>query len=146
MSAPGTRVERGDGPCRRNSEVGRKRAVSPVRLVLFYSFLFYSFSFLFSNLEFKFKSCVQFFLNLYCEIINTNFGVFLGIYIIYFSMSFSLSLFLSLLSFSYFQNPNFHLGFNPTSSDYYLIILVNAQTYKCPTRCTFFYFSIICFN
>jgi hypothetical protein len=101
MSAPGTRVERGDGPRRRNSEVGRKRAVSPVRLVLFYSFLFYSFSFLFSNLEFKFKSCVQFFLNLYCEIINTIFGVFLGIYIIYFSMSFSL--FLSLLSFSYFQ-------------------------------------------
>jgi hypothetical protein len=83
--------------------VGRKRAVSPVGLVLFYSFLFYSFSFLFSNLEFKFKSHVQFFLNLYCEIKNTNFGVFLGISIIYIYFYVIFSFSFSSLPFSYFQ-------------------------------------------
>jgi hypothetical protein len=129
--------------------VGQKRAVSPVRVVLFYSFLFYSFSFLFSNLEFKFKSCVQFFLNLYCEIINTNFGGILGIYIIYIFMLFSL--FLSLFFFFIFKTLISNLGFNSTSSNYCLIIIIliilfNAQTYKTPTGCTFFYFSVICFN
>jgi hypothetical protein len=71
------------------------------------------------------------FLNLYCEIINTNFGdifryIYIYIYIIY--------IFISLLFFL-FSNPNFNLGFNPTSSNYYLIIIIliilfNAQTYK----------------
>jgi hypothetical protein len=41
-----------------------------------------------------------------------------------------------------------NLGFNQTSNNYYLIIFIliilfNAQTYKTPTKCTFFHFSII---
>jgi hypothetical protein len=68
--------------------------------------------------------------------------IFIYIYYLYFSLHFSSS---------HFQNPNFNLGFNPTVRIIillllYLLFLFNAQTYKTPTRCTLFYFSIICFN
>jgi hypothetical protein len=44
-------------------------------------------------------------------------------------------IFISPLLFFLFLNPNFNLGFKPTSSNYYLIIFIliilfNAQTYK----------------
>jgi hypothetical protein len=76
----------------------------------------------------------------YVCIVNSN--KFKNIYFLYTFISFL---------FFLFPNLDFHLGFNPTSSNYYLItiiliILFNAQTYKTPTRCTFFYFSIIYFN
>jgi hypothetical protein len=52
--------------------------------------------------------------------------------------------------FLIFKTLILNLGFNSTSSNYYLIIIIiiilcTAQTHKTPTRCTFFYFCIICF-
>jgi cadmium resistance protein CadD (predicted permease) len=80
------------------------RAQLGLSFVLFISFLFI-FLFIFKPRVLNSNPVSSFFLNLYCEIIDTNFGVFLGIYVIYISMSFSL--FLSLLSFFLFSNPNF---------------------------------------
>jgi hypothetical protein len=59
-------------------------------------------------------------------------GIFIYIYIYYLYFH---NLYFLLLSFFLFSNPNFYLWFNPTSSNYYLIIIIliilfNAQTYK----------------
>jgi hypothetical protein len=52
----------------------------------FYFSFFYFVSFLFANIEFKFKSCAQFILKLYCEIKSTHFGdIFRYICYLYFS-------------------------------------------------------------
>jgi hypothetical protein len=52
-----------------------------------------------------------------------------------------------ILSFFLILNQYFFLGFHPTSRNYYLIIILcNAQTHKTLTRCTLFYFGIICFD
>jgi hypothetical protein len=104
-------------------------------------FYFFSFSFSFSsylNLNLNFNSnsnlVAPHLLTLFAQLKILSLKIFIYIFI-------------SLL-FSLFSNPNFHLGFNPTiriiiSLLLYLLFLFNAQTYKTPTRCTLFYFSVI---
>jgi len=65
--------------------------------------------------------------------------IFIYTFYLYFHISSLFLIFKTLIS---------NLGFNQASNNYYLIIFIlivlfNAQTYKTPTKCTFFYFSII---
>jgi hypothetical protein len=80
-----------------------------------YSVFLSFFSILEFPLGFKFKFCAQFVLKLYCEIKVPILEIFLDTYVIYIFISFL---------FFLFSNPNFNLGFNPTSSDYYIIIII----------------------
>jgi hypothetical protein len=57
----------------------------------------------------------QFVHKLYCEIKVPILEIFLDTYVIYIFISFL---------FFLFSNPNFNLGFNPTSSHYYIIIIL----------------------
>jgi hypothetical protein len=81
----------------------------------FYFSFFYPFSFLFSNVEFKFKSCANLLSNYIFKSKVPILEIFLDIYVIYIFISFP---------FLLFSNPNFNLGFNPTSSHYYIIIIL----------------------
>jgi hypothetical protein len=102
------------GPC----------AMSPFFYFILFSALFPNLN-LNSNLNSSFygSSPQIIFVRLGVLILN----IFIYIYIIY--------IFISPLLFFLFLNPNFNLGFKPTSSNYYLIIFIliilfNAQTYK----------------
>jgi hypothetical protein len=105
------------------------------RFILLFSipfpFFFYIFNYEFT---FKFKLCDSYYI---CAIKSTKFEY----NYLYFPIPSPFLIFKTLIS---------NLGFNSTSSNYYLIIIIliilcNAQTHKTPTRCTFFYFCIICF-
>jgi hypothetical protein len=109
------------------------------------SFLFspsIPFSFLFeSQVKFKFKIKLggSSFTNYICAIKVLSLNTIIYIYYLYFPILSPSLIFKTLIS---------NLGFNSTSSNYYLIIFIliilfNAQSYKTPTRCTFFYFSVI---
>ena len=85
---------------------------------LFFLFLFQSIFLLFESqfkFQFKFKLGGSSFTSYICAIKSTKFWRYLFIYIIY--------IFISLLFFL-FSNPNFNLGFNPTSSHYHIIFIL----------------------
>jgi hypothetical protein len=124
----------------------RSETGGPFRLVfvLFFSFSIPFSSYLNLNLNLNLNSifCDSSFSNYICAIKINKFENIYSNVLFMFSYPFS---------FPHFPNPNFKLGFNPTSSIYYLIIIIlivlfNAQTHKTPTICTFSYFNMICFN
>jgi hypothetical protein len=105
-------------------------------------FFFFSFLFIPSlssrfkfECEFSFKPCTNLLSNNIMEWKIQILEIYL--YYLYFSYHFS----------SYFQTLIFNLGFNPISSFfiyYYYFYLMHKH--KTPTRCTLFYFRIICLD
>jgi hypothetical protein len=98
----------------KEQEVGQKGDIQPMKILFFFFFLsFLSIFFLIffiskfslnSNLN---SNCAKFFLYYFCEVKNTNFRNIIILFI-----------FLYHFSSSYFQNPNFNLGFNSTFKNY----------------------------
>jgi hypothetical protein len=120
----------------------RSVADGPIWFGSFYSFLFILYS-LFYISKFNLNSNLNSNLCLFYSqfmLWNLEYQLWRYNYIIYFFIyHFFSSLFI-------FKIPIFKLGFTPTlellSYYYYSYFYFNAQTYKTPTRCSFFYLSV----